>query len=111
MKKIFSCTNLLPRLCGRRKILSTRMLLRLLVLLQALIVVLVLHAFRFHMDFDIVGNKFVYQSNDLSGVLPKMAAQVQINKTLVQSVRSNKSDVVTPTNITDFTHTNATDKH
>ena len=86
------------------------MLLRLLVLLQALFVGLVLHAFSFHVDSDIVGNKFVYQSNLLSGVLPTVAAQVQMNKTLVQSVRSKKSDVVTPTNITDLTHANATDK-
>ena len=110
MKNIFCCTNLLSRLCGRRKILSTRMLLRLVILLQALFAVLVFHTFRFHMDSDVVGNKFVHQSNLLSGVLPEMAAQVQMSKTLVQSVRSNKSDVVTPTNITDFTHTNATDK-
>ena len=110
MKKIFSCTNLLSRICGHRKTFSTRMLLCLLVLLQALFVVLVLYAFTFHTDSDIVGNKFLYQSNVLSGVLPKTAAQVQMNKTLVQSVRSNKSDVVTPTNITDLTHTNATDK-
>ena len=102
MKKIFCCTNLLSRLCGRRK--------RLLVLLQVLFVVLVFQTFRFHMDSDIVGNKFVYQSNLLSGVLPTVVAQVQMNKTVVQSVRSKKADAVTPTNITDLTHANATDK-
>ena len=96
MKKI-------SRLCGRRKILSTRMLLRLLVLLQVLFVVQVLRTFIFRVDSDIVRNNFVYQSNLLPGVLPKMAAQAQLNKTLA----------VTPTHrtpITESTQKNATNK-
>ena len=125
MEKIFCCTNLLSRLCGRRKILSTRMLLRLLVLLQVLFVVLIFRTFIFLVDSDIVRNNFVYQSNLLPGVLPKMAAQAQMNKTLAVVTlqtfafttrgRTKQPAVVTvtPTKrtpITAFTNENATDK-
>lgn len=65
MTRILQCFNQLVRPCGRRRLVSSRKLLWLIVLLCITFVTVALHAFSFHI-METIGNNVVRQHSHLS---------------------------------------------
>ena len=111
MKNILHCSKLLHGLCGRRKVLSIRKLLWLLVLLYVLSMMLAFHKFRENL-LPVVEKNLVYQP-DHSIVEPKLNLSkmiVTMNKTSPLAVSTKQHGDLTWRRNTDPGKNNVTEK-
>lgn len=83
----------LARLCGRRRLISTRKLLWLVVALYVLFVVLALQAFIFN-AIETLGNKLVLQPNHVHRDFKPNVSKIQVNTT--SSVSTKQLRVLAP---------------